>query len=134
MLRREIGTKDDNYCWSFTHVCLQPHGLYLGRLLCPPLSPRVCSNPCPIELVMPSNHLIFCHPLLLPSIFPSIRVFSMSWLFASCGQSIGAAAEDDNTVHFSVNGRYVQVMMGSEDEISNSKGEILGNIQRGGGT
>ena len=25
---------------------------------------------------MPSNHLILCHPLLLPSIFPSIRVFS----------------------------------------------------------
>ena len=39
-----------------------------------------------IESVMPSNHLILCHPLLLlPSIFPSIRVFSnesvlhMSW-------------------------------------------------------
>ena len=31
-----------------------------------------------IELVMPSNHLILCHPLLLPpSIFPSIRVFSV---------------------------------------------------------
>ena len=31
----------------------------------------------PIESLMPSNHLIFCHPLLLlPSIFPSIRVFS----------------------------------------------------------
>ena len=30
-----------------------------------------------IELVMPSNHIILCHPLLLlPSIFPSIRVFS----------------------------------------------------------
>ena len=30
-----------------------------------------------IESVMPSNHLILCHPLLLlPSIFPSIRVFS----------------------------------------------------------
>ena len=30
-----------------------------------------------IEVVMPSNHLILCHPLLLlPSIFPSIRVFS----------------------------------------------------------
>ena len=28
------------------------------------------------EWVMPSNHLILCHPLLLPSIFPSIRVFS----------------------------------------------------------
>ena len=30
----------------------------------------------PIDLVMPSNHLILCCPLLLPSIFPSIRVFS----------------------------------------------------------
>jgi len=29
-----------------------------------------------IELVMPSNDLILCHPLHLPSIFPSIRVFS----------------------------------------------------------
>ena len=29
-----------------------------------------------VELVLPSNHLIICHPLLLPSIFPSIRVFS----------------------------------------------------------
>ena len=29
-----------------------------------------------IESVMPSNHLILCHPLLLPSIFPRIRVFS----------------------------------------------------------
>ena len=29
-----------------------------------------------IELMMPSNHLILCHLLLLPSIFPSIRVFS----------------------------------------------------------
>ena len=29
-----------------------------------------------IESVMPSNHLILCHPLLLPSIFPSIRAFS----------------------------------------------------------
>ena len=28
-----------------------------------------------IELVMPSNHLIPCHPSLLPSVFPSIRVF-----------------------------------------------------------
>ena len=34
-------------------------------------------NSCSIVSVMPSNHLILCHPLLLPpSIFPSIRVFS----------------------------------------------------------
>ena len=33
-----------------------------------------------IELMMPFNHLILCHPLLLlPSIFPSIRVFSNEW-------------------------------------------------------
>ena len=36
-----------------------------------------CAQLMSIELVMPSNHLILCHPLLLlPSIFPSIRVFS----------------------------------------------------------
>ena len=29
-----------------------------------------------IESLMPSNHLILCHPLLPPSIFPNIRVFS----------------------------------------------------------
>ena len=35
-----------------------------------------------IELVMPSNHLMLCHPLLLPSkIFPSIRVFSNESVF-----------------------------------------------------
>ena len=46
-----------------------------------------------IELAMPSNHLILCHPLiLLPSIFPSIRVFLMSQLFTSGGQSIRASA------------------------------------------
>ena len=38
---------------------------------------RSLPKPMSIELVMPSNHLILCHPLLLlPSIFPSIRVFS----------------------------------------------------------
>ena len=45
-----------------------------------------------IEVVMPSNHLIFCHPLLPPSIFPGIRVFSMSQFFPSGGQSTGVSA------------------------------------------
>ena len=46
-----------------------------------------------IELVMLSNYLILYHPLLLlPSIFPSIRIFfTMSQLFLSGGQSIGAS-------------------------------------------
>ena len=34
-----------------------------------------------IELVMPSNHLILCHPFLLPSIFPTIEVFSSELTF-----------------------------------------------------
>ena len=46
-----------------------------------------------IELVMPSNHLILCRPLLLlPSIFPSIRGFSNEQLFSSGGPSIGVSA------------------------------------------
>ena len=46
-----------------------------------------------IKLMMPSSHLILCHPLLLSlSIFPSIRMFSKSQFFASGGQSIGASA------------------------------------------
>ena len=47
-----------------------------------------------IELMMPSNHLILSFPcLLLPSIFPSTRVFfPMSRLFTSGGHSIGASA------------------------------------------
>ena len=43
---------------------------------CPSISPSLLRL-IAIELMMPSNHLILCHPLfLLPSIFPSIRVFS----------------------------------------------------------
>ena len=47
-----------------------------------------------IESVKPSNHLILCHPLLLlPSIFPSIRVFFLrNQFFASGGQSIWVSA------------------------------------------
>ena len=52
---------------------LGPHGLQHTRLSCPSLSPRACSN----SWVMPSNRFILCRPfILLPSIFPSIRVFS----------------------------------------------------------
>ena len=42
-----------------------------------------------IELMMPSNHFILSHPLLL---LPSVRVFPVSRLFASGGQTIGALA------------------------------------------
>ena len=57
---------------------LHPHGLQHTRLsITLPITisqslPKLIS----IESVMPPNHLVLCHPLLLlPSIFPSIRVF-----------------------------------------------------------
>ena len=61
---------------SVLSCSLQPHGLQHVRLPCPSLSPRVCSNSCPLSQ--------WCHPtisscrplLLLPLIFPSIRIFS----------------------------------------------------------
>ena len=56
---------------------LQPHGLQHTRLPCPSPTPGACSDSCPSSQWMPSNHLKLCHSLLLlPSIFPSIRVFS----------------------------------------------------------
>ena len=57
---------------------LRPPGLQHNRHPCPSPTPTACSNSCPSHpLVMPSYHLIFCHPLLLlPSIFLNIRVFS----------------------------------------------------------
>ena len=46
-----------------------------------------------IESVMPSNHLILCHPLFLFLLsFPASGSFPMSWLFALGGQSIGTSA------------------------------------------
>ena len=56
---------------------LRPHELQHARPPCPSPTPEVYSNSCPSKSVMPSSHLILCRPLLLlPSVFPSIRVFS----------------------------------------------------------
>ena len=56
---------------------LQSHGLHAAHWASPYITNswsllRLTS----FESVMPSNHIILCYPLLLPSIFPSIRVFS----------------------------------------------------------
>ena len=53
---------------------LRPHGPQHTRL--PITNSQSLLKLMSIQLVMPSNHLILCHSLLLPSIFPSIRVFS----------------------------------------------------------
>ena len=64
-----------HFSCSVVSDSLRAHGLQHSRTPCPSAAPRVYSLTS-IESVMPSNHLILCHPLLLlPSIFPSIRVF-----------------------------------------------------------
>ena len=67
--------------------CLQPHGVQHTRLPCPSLSPGVRSNPCPMSWWRHTTIPLCCPLLLLPSIFPSLRVFSnalalsIGWLF-----------------------------------------------------
>ena len=59
---------------SIVSDSLWPHELKHARPPCPSLTLR--PKPRSIESMMPSNHLIPCRPLLLPSTLPSIRVFS----------------------------------------------------------
>ena len=71
---------------QFSHLVvsnsLRPHGLQHARPPCPSPTPGVHPKFMSIESVMPCNHLILCHPLLLlPSIFPSIRVFFKTSVF-----------------------------------------------------
>ena len=66
--------------WKFSCsvMCnsLWPHGLQHARPPCPSPAPRVYSNLCALSRWCPPT-ISSCHPLLLlPSIFPSIRVFS----------------------------------------------------------
>ena len=71
---------------------LHPHGLQHIRLLCPSLSPGICSNLRPLSQ--------WCHPTISSSVtplspclqsFPASGSFLMSWLFASDSQSAGAS-------------------------------------------
>ena len=71
---------------------LWPHGLQHTRFPRPSLSPGVCSNSCSLSW--------WCHPTISSSVIPSPpalnlyqhQSFPVSWLSASCGQSIGALA------------------------------------------
>ena len=70
---------------------LSPHGLQCATLLCPPLSPQICANSCPLSwwccLSIQSSASPFSFRL---QSFPASGSFQMSWLFASGGQSIRA--------------------------------------------
>ena len=82
--------------WTAAHQASQPIANFWSLL-------KIMS----IELGRPSSHLILCHPLLLPSIFPSIGVFSNElalcirwpkyWSF-----SIGPSKEDSGLISFRV--------------------------------
>ena len=71
---------------------LWPHELQHARLLCPSLSPWICSDSCPLSQ--------WCHPTVssfvtsfsFPQSFPASGSFPMNQLFASGGQNIGASA------------------------------------------
>ena len=78
--------------WSISCVwlCNSTHGLQHTRLLCPPLSPRICSNPCLLSQ--------WCHPTISSSVipvssclqsFPASGSFPVSQLFKSGGQRTG---------------------------------------------
>ena len=70
---------DMHLCCLVAKLCLTLHNpvdcIQHARLLCPPISPGICSF-MSIEWAMLSNHLILCCPLLLPLVFPNIGVFS----------------------------------------------------------
>ena len=98
-LKKGMDTHSSNLAWRIVVIhslsCIQlsvsPRAAVHQASLSFPISQCLLKF-MPTELVMLSNHLILCCPLLMPSIFPSIRVFPMSWLFASGGQNIRASA------------------------------------------
>ena len=101
---------------------LQPHGLQQTGFPCYSPAPRACSNSCPlIESVMPSNYRVLCCPrLLLPSIFPSIRVFSkesalhISWpKYWSFSFSINPSNEYSGLISIRIEWSYLRAVQGT---------------------
>ena len=114
------------YSVQFSHSVvsdsLKPHGLQHTRLPCPSPALRACSI-MSIESVMPSNHLILCCPhLLLPSVFPSIRVFSNeSVLHIRCPKywsfsfSISPSNEYSGLVSFKIDWLDLHAVQGTQE-------------------
>ena len=93
-------------CCSVTQSCLtlwDPMDCSMPALLSFTISQSLLKL-MSIESMMPSNHLVICCPLpLLPLIFPSIQILSLSLLFASGGQSIRVSASaSDLPMNFQV--------------------------------
>ena len=75
---------------SIVSSSLWSHGLQASGLPCPSSSLGACSQSCPLSQWCHPT-ISSCHPHILPSIFPSIRVFSNKPLFPSGSQSIGVS-------------------------------------------
>ena len=71
---------------------LRPHGLQHARLPCLSLSPRVCSNSCPLSCWCLPIISFSVAPFSCPQSLPAPGSFPMDWLFASGGQGTGASA------------------------------------------
>ena len=89
-------------------------------------------KPMSIESVKPSNHLILCHPLLLPSIFPSIRVFSnesalhIRWpKYWSFSFSISLSNEYSGLISFRIDWLDLLAVQGTLKRLLQPKASIL---------
>ena len=117
---------------SVTSDSLWPHGLQHTSSLSITNSQSLLKLT-PIELVMPSNHLNLCHPLLLPpSIFPSIRVFSTESVLhirlpKYCSFSISPSNEYSGLIFFRIDWLDLLVVQGTLKSLQHhsSKPSIL---------
>ena len=88
-----------------------------------------------IESVMPSNHLILCHPLLLPSILPSIRVFSESALhirwpkYWSFSLSINPSNEYSGLISFRIDWFDLLAVQGTPKSLLQHHSSKASNLQ-----
>ena len=98
---------------------LQPHGLWHTRLPCSPPNSWGLLKLMSIESVIPSNHLILCWTLLLPSTFPSIGVFSQESVLCirwpkywSLSFSIGPSKEYSGLIFFGIDWFHLPAVQG----------------------
>ena len=119
-------------CWlllllfsrSFVSDSLRPHGLQHTRLPCSSATPGACSNSCPSSRWCHPT-LFLCRPLLLPSIFPSIRVFSnesalrIRWpKYWSFSFSISPSSEYSGLISFRMDWFNLLAVHGASEESS----------------
>ena len=111
---------------SVMYEYLRSHGLLHARLPCPSPTPGVCSNS--TELMVPTDHLILCRPLLLlPSVFHSIKVFSNElvlyirwWAYWSFSFSISTSNEYSGLISFGMDWLDLLAVQGTFRVFSNT--------------